>query len=56
MIEWTVIAVMSLVFVAVGIAHRDGYQVGREHGYQEGVKVGRSQQQISQDRRIHPHP
>jgi hypothetical protein len=55
MIAWAIILI-TLVVVAVCLAHRDGYQLGREHGYQEGRDVGQSERQVRQEGRIHPHP
>lgn len=54
MIAWAII-LLALVVVAVCLAHRDGYQLGREHGYKEGRDVSQSQQQVSANSRIHPH-
>jgi hypothetical protein len=51
MIAWAII-MAALVVVAVVLSHRDGYLMGLEHGYNEGVRHGQPQQQSSQDRRL----
>ena len=51
-----VATLLILIGIVVGVIviHHDGYLVGRERGYVEGRRDGRSKQQDREGSRTHP--
>jgi hypothetical protein len=49
-----IIGILIGIVVGVIVIHHDGYLVGRERGYVEGRRDGRSKQQDREGSRTHP--